>query len=94
MSRRGNPHNNAKAESFKKALKVKAADLAAHEMFAFITADRPRFIDDIYTAARPHFALGYLSPVQFDNQHAQQTIKSEAESCPPAEAHSTTPHDR
>ena len=42
MSRRGNPYDNAKAESFMKTLKVEAVYLMAYETFDDVTADLPR----------------------------------------------------
>ena len=68
MSRKGNPYDNAQAESFMKTLKVEEVYVSEYRTFAEVKERIGEFIDVIYNQERLHSALGYVSPMEFEQQ--------------------------
>jgi putative transposase len=66
MSRKGNPYDNAKLESFMKTIKVEEVYLNEYQSEAEARDNIGHFIESIYNSKRLHSALGYCSPVEFE----------------------------
>jgi putative transposase len=71
MSRVGNPYDNAKAESFMKTLKHEEVNAKTYKDIDDARRDIGRFIEDIYNGDRLHSALGYKTPIEFEDALAQ-----------------------
>ena len=74
MSRKGNPYDNAFAESFIKTLKVEEVYMNEYETFGDALRNIWRFIEKVYNKKRLHSSLGYRSPEQFEMDVALNTI--------------------
>lgn len=65
LSRKGNPYDNAKAESFIKTLKCEEVYLKDYQTFQEAADNIGEFIEKIYNTKRLHSGIGYLPPVEF-----------------------------
>jgi putative transposase len=70
MSRKGNPYDNAYAETFLKTLKHEEVHRCEYRDLEEAQERIEQFIEAVYNHKRLHSALGYLSPVQFEAQRA------------------------
>ncbi len=68
MSRKGNCWDNAVAESFFASLKVEAKPDVAWSTRAEAQAAIVDYIENWYNSKRRHSAIGYLSPIAFENR--------------------------
>jgi transposase InsO family protein len=66
MSRKGNPYDNAKCESFMKTLKYEEVYRQEYRDLDDARRSVERFIEKIYNGKRLHSALGYWPPVEFE----------------------------
>jgi len=66
MAARGNPYENAQAESFFKTLKHEEVYLKEYRTFEDALMNLEPFIEDVYNTKRLHSRLGYRPPVEFE----------------------------
>lgn len=66
MSRKGNPYDNARCESFMKTLKYEEVYRQEYRDLAEARASIERFIEQVYNQKRLHSALGYRPPAEFE----------------------------
>jgi putative transposase len=66
MSTKGNPYDNAYAESFFKTLKNEEVYLWEYESFTDVVERIPEFIEEVYNRKRVHSGIQYLPPEEFE----------------------------
>jgi len=66
MSRKGNPYDNARTESFMKTLKYEEVYRQEYRDLPDALRSLRRFIEKVYNEKRLHSALGYLPPAEFE----------------------------
>ncbi|HDS1366529.1 TPA: IS3 family transposase [Stenotrophomonas maltophilia] len=71
MSRRGNCHDNAVAESFFSVLKKERIKRRIYPTRAMAASDVFDYIEMFYNPIRRHGSAGGLSPVEFERRYAQ-----------------------
>jgi transposase InsO family protein len=68
MSRPANPYDNASCESFMKTLKREELYANDYQDLDHLRANIEAFIEQYYNRSRLHSALGYKTPVEFEQQ--------------------------
>lgn len=66
MSRRGNPYDNAFAESFMKTIKTEEVYLWEYRTLEDVQRRLPYFIEQVYNQKRLHASLDYVPPVEYE----------------------------
>jgi putative transposase len=63
---KGNPYENAFAESFMKTLKNDQVDLFKYATIIDVIENVPEFLEEVYNKKRLHSSLNYLTPEEFE----------------------------
>ena len=69
MSRKGNPYDNARMESFYKTPKAEEVDLQEYLDLDDARQHLDRFIGELYNRERLHSSLGYVPSVESAARH-------------------------
>jgi transposase InsO family protein len=76
MSRKGNPYDNAYAESLIKTIKSEEVHLWEYRTIEDVQRRIPYFIDEVYNQKRLHSSLGYRPPCEFEALYLNQDPES------------------
>jgi len=69
MSRKGNPYDNAMAESFMKTLKTEEVYINDYSTASEAVSNIHKFIDSVYNSKRLHSSLGYVTPCEKEAEY-------------------------
>ena len=75
MSRRGNPYDNAFAESFMKTIKTEEVYLWEYRTLDDVQRRLPYFIEQVYNQKRLHASLDYVPPAEYEAMLINQSQK-------------------
>lgn len=75
MSRKGNPYDNAYAESFIKTLKHEEVYLKEYDSFQDALKSISEFIEAVYNEKRIHSSIGYKTPNEYEKEVITTNIK-------------------
>jgi transposase InsO family protein len=74
MSNKGNPYDNAQAESFMKTIKAEEVYMWDYKTIDDVLKSVPFFIEEVYNKKRLHSSIGYVPPVEFEAQQEQANL--------------------
>jgi len=71
MGRKGNPYDNAYAESFFKTLKTEEIYAYEYKTMGDVSERLPHFLEQVYNRRRLHSALGYVPPEEYERKYTR-----------------------
>jgi putative transposase len=74
MSRRGNPYDNAQAESFMKTLKYEEVYRSDYRDERDVRIGVGHFLEKVYNQRRLHSALSYVPPAEFERSLVKRKV--------------------
>lgn len=72
MAEVGEPTQNGYAERLMRTIKEEEIELSEYRNFEEAYREIGKFLDEVYTKKRIHSSLGYLTPMEFENQWKRQ----------------------
>ena len=72
MAAVGQPEENGFAERLMRTIKEEEVDLSDYQGYADALRQLGRFLDDVYNRKRIHSSLGYLTPLEFEQQWCKE----------------------